>query len=39
MTPEKRATLLKVFVISLTFVGIAVGWLTADTWLPVVVGS
>lgn len=36
MTPEKRAYLLKALIVVLTFVGIAVGWLTADSWLPVV---
>jgi hypothetical protein len=39
MTPEKRNLLLKVLVVVLTFVGIAAGWLTSDTWLPVVMGT
>lgn len=36
MTPDKRKTLVYVLVVVLTFVGIAAGWLTADSWLPVV---
>lgn len=36
MTPEKRAYLLKLFVICLTAALIVGGYVTQDAWLPVV---
>lgn len=39
MTPEKRAYLLRVFVVVLTALMIVGGYLSQDAWLPVVVGA